>query len=124
VAAEESGGARGMREVVAAIADGVSGPGARLAAETVVRGFLDGYLSQPPTLSVERAASRVLESLNRWVYSQSRRDAEAAGMATTFTALVLRGRARTWRTWATRVLPAARRGCGCSRAITATATPT
>jgi serine/threonine protein phosphatase PrpC len=92
VAAEESGGARGMREVVAAIADGVSGPGARLAAETVVRGFLDGYLSQPPTLSVERAASRVLESLNRWVYSQSRRDAEAAGMATTFTALVLRGR--------------------------------
>jgi serine/threonine protein phosphatase PrpC len=92
VAAQESGGARGMREVVAAIADGVSGPGARLAAETVVRGFLDGYLSQPPTLSVERAASRVLESLNRWVYSHSRRDAEAAGMATTFTALVLRGR--------------------------------
>ena len=42
--------ARGVTEAVAAIADGISGPGGRLAAETVARGFLDGYLSQPPTL--------------------------------------------------------------------------
>jgi serine/threonine protein phosphatase PrpC len=82
----------GARTVVAAIADGVSGAGGRLAAETVVRGFLDGFQSEPATRTVERAATRVLTAMNRWVHSQGQQDALRRGMATTFTAAILRGR--------------------------------
>ena len=80
------------RTVVAAIADGVSGAGGRPAAETTVRGFLDGFQSEPATLTVERAASRVLAALNRWVHAQGKQDALRRGMLTTFTAAILRGR--------------------------------
>ncbi len=81
------------RDVVAAIADGIGGAkGGRVAAETAVRGFLDGFCDLPETMEVRRAAATVLNSLNRWIYSLGKRDAEAAGMGCTFTALVLRGR--------------------------------
>ncbi len=81
------------REVVAAIADGVAGArGGRVAAETAVRGFLDGFWDLPETMEVRRAAARVVNALNGWIYSLGRQDPELAGMACTFTALVLRGR--------------------------------
>src|SRR3989338_6592592 len=80
------------RTVVAAITDGVSGAGGRPAAETTGRGFLDGFPSEPVTLSVERAASRVLAALNRWVHAQGQQDVLRRGMSTTFTAAILRGR--------------------------------
>jgi serine/threonine protein phosphatase PrpC len=81
------------RDVVAAIADGIGGAkGGRVAAETAVRGFLDGFCDLPETMEVRRAAATVLNSLNRWIYSEGHRNAETAGMGSTFTALVLRGR--------------------------------
>ena len=81
------------RDVVAAIADGIGGAkGGRVAAETAVRGFLDGFCDLPETMEVRRAAARVLNALNGWIYSQGQRDAKLAGMGCTFTALVLRGR--------------------------------
>jgi len=81
------------RDVVAAVADGIGGAkGGRVAAETAVRGFLDGFCDLPETMEVRRAAAQVINSLNRWIYSQGQRDVEAAGMGCTFTALVLRGR--------------------------------
>src|SRR6516225_10905619 len=81
------------REVVAAIADGIGGAkGGREAAETAVRGFLDGFWDLPETMEVRRAAASVLNALNTWIYSQGQRDANLAGMGCTFTALVLRGR--------------------------------
>src|SRR3989344_15523 len=80
------------RTLTAAIADGVSGAGGRFAAETVARGFLDGFLSEPATRTVDRAAAKVLTALNRWVHAQGKQDALHRGMATTFTAAVLRGR--------------------------------
>ena len=81
------------RDVVAAIADGIGGAkGGRIAAETAVRGFLDGFCDLPETMEVRRASARVLNSLNRWIYSEGHRNAESAGMGCTFTALVLRGR--------------------------------
>jgi serine/threonine protein phosphatase PrpC len=89
---ESSDGARAARTVVAAIADGISGSGGRYAAETVVRGFCDGLLSEPATLGIERAGSRVLTALNHWVHAQGRQDGRLKDMATTFSALVLRGR--------------------------------
>jgi serine/threonine protein phosphatase PrpC len=81
------------RDVVASIADGIGGAkGGRIAAETAVRGFLDGFCDLPETMEVRRAAATVLNSLNRWIYSLGQRDADTAGMGCTFTALVLRGR--------------------------------
>ncbi len=81
------------RDVVAAIADGIGGAkGGRVAAETAVRGFLDGFCDLPETMEVRRAAARVLDALNGWIYSQAQRDNKLAGMGCTFTALVLRGR--------------------------------
>jgi serine/threonine protein phosphatase PrpC len=80
-------------DVVAAIADGIGGAkGGRVAAETAVRGFLDGFCDLPQTLEVRHAAARVLNALNGWIYSQGRRDSKLTGMGCTFTAVVLRGR--------------------------------
>ena len=81
------------RDIVAAIADGIGGAkGGRIAAETAVRGFLDGFCDMPETMEVRRASATVLNSLNRWIYSEGHRNAESAGMGCTFTAMVLRGR--------------------------------
>jgi serine/threonine protein phosphatase PrpC len=81
------------RDVVAAIADGIGGAkGGRVAAETAVRGFLDGFCDLPETMEVRHAAARVVNALNGWLYSQGRRDPKLTGMGCTFTALVLRGR--------------------------------
>jgi serine/threonine protein phosphatase PrpC len=81
------------RDVVAALADGIGGAkGGRVAAETAVRGFLDGVCDLPETMEVRRAGAKVLDALNAWIYSQGQRDNSLAGMGCTFTALVLRGR--------------------------------
>jgi len=81
------------RDVVAALADGIgSAKGGRVAAETAVRGFLDGMCDLPESTEVQRAAARVLDALNAWMHSQGTRDPSLAGMGCTFTALVLRGR--------------------------------
>jgi serine/threonine protein phosphatase PrpC len=81
------------RDVAAAIADGIgSAKGGRVAAETAVRGFLDGFWDVPETMEVRRAGARILDSLNAWIHSQGRQDANLVGMGCTFTALVLRGR--------------------------------
>jgi serine/threonine protein phosphatase PrpC len=80
-------------EVVAAIADGIGGAnGGRIAAETAVRGFLDGFCDLPETMEVRRAAAKVINALNSWIHSQGLRDAKLTGMGCTFTGLVLRGR--------------------------------
>jgi serine/threonine protein phosphatase PrpC len=81
------------RDVVAALADGIgSAKGGRVAAETAVRGFLDGMCDLPESTEVQRAAARVLDALNAWMHAQGTRDPNLAGMGCTFTALVLRGR--------------------------------
>ena len=81
------------RDVAAAIADGIGGAkGGRVAAETAVRGFLDGFWDVPETMEVRRAGARILDALNSWVHSQGQQDTRLVGMGCTFTALVLRGR--------------------------------
>ena len=80
-------------DVVAAIADGIgSTKGGRVAAETAVRGFLDGFCDLPETMEVRRGAARVVSSLNNWIHALGQRDPDLAEMGCTFTALVLRGR--------------------------------
>ena len=81
------------RDVVAAISDGIGGAkGGRVAAEIAVRGFLDGFCDLPETMEVHRAAARIVDSLNSWLFAQARHDPELTRMGCTFTALVLRGR--------------------------------
>lgn len=81
------------RDIVAAIADGIgSTKGGRVAAETAVRGFLDGLCELPETTEVRRSAARVLNALGAWMHSQGQRDPNLTGMGCTFTGLVLRGR--------------------------------
>ena len=80
-------------DVIAIVADGVGGhKGGREAAETAVRGFLDAYLAQPQTLGVPSAAARALEPINQWIHAQGRLDPRLSGMASTFSALILRRR--------------------------------
>src|ERR1700683_4287382 len=75
-------------DIVAAIADGVGGAkGGRVAAETAVRGFLDGFWDVPETMEVRRAGARILDSLNAWINAQGRQDPNLVGMGCTFTAL-------------------------------------
>jgi len=78
---------------IAAVADGVGGAkGGREAAELSVRSFFDGFHAQPESISVEQAAARTLTAINRWTLAQGKADPALAGMATTFSALILLGR--------------------------------
>ncbi|RZI41742.1 bifunctional protein-serine/threonine kinase/phosphatase [Herbaspirillum sp. HC18] len=78
--------------LVAAIADGVSGnEGGREASEYTVRGLLADYYATPDTWPVTQALDKVIKSINSWVQKQGSVRPELAGMATTLTALVLRG---------------------------------
>ncbi len=78
--------------LLAAVADGVSGnAGGRDAAEYTVRGLLSDYYATPDTWPVSQALDRVLNAINSWVQSQGSKRPELAGMASTLTALVLRG---------------------------------
>jgi len=82
-----------LRGAVAAVADGMGGAkGGRVAAETAVRNFIDAYYSLPETLSAEQRAARALTSCNAWIHAIGQRDADLAGMATTFSALLLHQR--------------------------------
>jgi len=79
--------------VLLALADGVGGnAGGREAAEMTVRGVLTDYYATPDTWETTAALDKVLTALNRWVLSQAARQREMAGMATTLSLLVLRGK--------------------------------
>lgn len=79
--------------VIAAIADGVSGnEGGREASEYAVRGLLTDYYATPDTWEITTALERVLVAINSWVQQQGSVRKELAGMASTLTTLVLRGR--------------------------------
>ena len=81
------------RGVVAAVADGMGGAkGGRIAAELCVRSFMDAFYSLAETLSIEQLLHRSLDAANRWIHAMGMRDPNLAHMATTFSALVLRGR--------------------------------
>ncbi|TAJ80203.1 MAG: bifunctional protein-serine/threonine kinase/phosphatase [Gallionellaceae bacterium] len=79
-----------------AVADGVGGnAGGREAAEMTVRGVLSDYYATPETWETSAALDKVLTALNRWVQSHASRHRDMAGMATTLSLLVLRGKRYT-----------------------------
>ena len=76
-----------------AVADGVSGSsGGREAAEYTVRGLLSDYYATPDTWTIPHALDKVLYANNQWLLGQAAAQRELAGMATTLSVLVLRGR--------------------------------
>ncbi len=80
------------RGVLLAVADGLGGhAGGAEAAEYTVRGLLADYYSTPETWGIALALDRVISALNRWLLSQAAARRELTGMATTLSALVLRG---------------------------------
>ncbi|MDP2795220.1 MAG: bifunctional protein-serine/threonine kinase/phosphatase [Sulfurisoma sp.] len=92
-AATPEGAELDNKGMIAAVADGVGGhANGREAAEYCVRSLLADYYATPDTWSVPQALDKVIAALNRWLYSHSRRARETAGMATTLSAIVLRGR--------------------------------
>ncbi len=88
VGAELSG-----KGILAAVADGLGGhANGREASEATVRGLLADYYATPDTWGVTQSLDRVLTTLNRWLLGYAAQRAENQGMATTLSALVLRGR--------------------------------
>ena len=78
--------------VLAVVADGVSGGHhGREAAETAVRNLLADYYATPETWEIPHAFTTVLAAINRWLTGQTASRHQPGGMATTLTALVLRG---------------------------------
>lgn len=57
-----------------------------------MRNLLADYYDTPDTLEIPRALGTVLCAINRWLHGQTASRVDAGGMATTLTALVLRGR--------------------------------
>jgi serine/threonine protein phosphatase PrpC len=85
-----------LQGMVALVADGVSGSKAgRVASELAGRTFIDAYVDQNPLKGVAAAGVAALSGYNRWLHAKGRSDPGMAGAATTFTALVLRGREAT-----------------------------
>lgn len=86
------GGELATKGMLLAVADGVGGHAqGREAAEYAVRNLLGDYYATPETWSVAKSFDTVLGAINRWLLATARRSREYAGMATTLTALVLRG---------------------------------
>jgi serine/threonine protein phosphatase PrpC len=78
---------------VAAVADGVSfGNGGRVAAELVVRAFIEAHYGSNPAAGVARNAARTLAAINAWLHTASLTDEKLRHASTTFTALVMVGR--------------------------------
>ncbi len=79
--------------MLAVVADGVSGGAhGREAAEASVRNLLADYYATPDTWEIPHALGTVLTAINRWIHGQTASRSDPGGMATTLTALVLRGR--------------------------------
>lgn len=82
-----------LHGMVAVVADGVSGSKAgRVASELAARSFIDGYLSSSPLSGIAAAGVSSLMGFNRWLHARGKFDPTMTGAATTFTALVMRGR--------------------------------
>ncbi len=92
-AATPEGEELAAKGVLLAVADGVGGHAhGREAAEQTVRSLLADYYATPQTWGVDKSIDTVLGAVNRWLLGQSAKARDYAGMATTLTAVVLRGR--------------------------------
>ncbi len=83
---------RDTKGMLFAVADGVGGArGGRDASEYTVRGLLADYYATSDTWPVPQALDKVLNANNQWLLGRAGANRDLAGMATTLSALVLRG---------------------------------
>ncbi len=80
------------RGLIAALADGVSGGGGALAAQTAVRALLADYFATPATWAATVALNRLISAHNTWAADHHRRAGDIG--LTTLTAIAIRG--QTW----------------------------
>ncbi|MBK1877352.1 bifunctional protein-serine/threonine kinase/phosphatase [Pelagicoccus mobilis] len=79
--------------VTAVIADGVSAAEhGKQAAEICVQGFLNDYYDAPEAWTVATCGNKVMQSLNRWLYSLGQSNSvDGRGYVTTMSCLVFKG---------------------------------
>lgn len=81
-----------IKGIVGVIADGVSdASGGKEAAEMCVQGFLSDYFSTPDSWTIKTSGQRILNALNRWLYSQGQTHGLLAekGYLSTLSSIVL-----------------------------------
>ena len=77
--------------VVASLADGVScSNNGQQASQTSVTQFSHDYYATADSWSVKDSASKVLKSLNSWLYQQSKADLRHNGLITTFSSIIFK----------------------------------
>jgi protein phosphatase len=82
-----------VKGALIAVADGVSGnAGGGEASQMTVRSVSADYYATPDTWEPHTSLDKVLTAANRWVLSQANANRNMAGMATTLSLLVLRGK--------------------------------
>lgn len=88
---------RAIKGVAACMADGAScSDHAQLASQTAIAHFMSDYYSTPDTWGVKKSSSKVLNSLNSWLYHHQRFNGENAEnlphnkLLTTFSAIVFK----------------------------------
>ena len=91
-ALQPKGNVRHLKGIVACLADGVScSENAQQASQMAVSQFIDDYYSTPDTWQVRTAASKILSSLNTWLFHHGQNTlARHNGFVTTFTSLVVK----------------------------------
>ena len=84
--------ARKYKGAAACIADGVScSANAQLASQAAVNNFATDYFSTPDFWTVEQSASKVIGSINSWLYQQgAQKQTRVDGYVTTFSALIIK----------------------------------
>jgi protein phosphatase len=91
-ALQPKGNVRHLKGVVACVADGVScSENAQQASQMAVSQFVDDYYATPDTWQVKTAASKILSSLNTWLFHHGQNtSARHNGFVTTFTSVVIK----------------------------------
>ncbi|MBU2884398.1 protein kinase [Gilvimarinus agarilyticus] len=86
------GAALATKGIALAIADGVSSSqSAKQASQTAITGFLADYYATPDTWRTGQSANRVIQSLNRYLWSQSQNSVRQEGHLTTLSLLIIKG---------------------------------
>ena len=82
-----------VKGALIAVADGVSGnAGGGEASEMTMRTVTTDYYATPDTWEPHTALDKVMTAANRWLISQANANRDLAGMATTLSLIILRGR--------------------------------
>ena len=82
---------RNIKGIVACVADGVScSENSQQASHTSVTQFITDYYSTNKNWDVKQSASKVLNSLNNWLYRHNENDVRHNGLITTFSSLIIK----------------------------------